>query len=138
VIPDEVKLEIVDEGKIRGKPDAYMIEREINLGKINIESTITNLNFNLGKGETGVINLALAEKMENPVICIDDLKAEKIAFNLNLNVISCDILLLQFFKMKLITRKECEDYLTKLAQIAGYTATRTIKNIQILDLLDKM
>lgn len=137
IIPNEVKVEIVDEGKKLGKSDAYIIEREINLGNILVELTKNNLKFNLGKGETAVINLAIDESKDDPVICIDDLKAEKIAFNLSVKIISTDILILQFFKMKIITKKECENYLSKLSQIAGFTATRAIKNIQILELLDK-
>ena len=137
VIPNEVKKEIVNEGKKRGKSDSYIIEREIKLGKISVEIPVSKLAINLGVGETSVINLALDESKDNPVICIDDLKAEKIAFNLNINLISCDILILQFFKKKIITRKECEDYLTKLSKIAGFTANRAIKNIQMLDLIDK-
>ena len=135
IIPNNVKLEIVDEGKIRGKSDAYIIERNIDLGKIEVEMPSRNLDFNLGNGETAVINLAIDEKKDDPVVCIDDLKAEKIAFNLNINIISSDILILQFLKNEIITRKECEEYLTKLSKIAGFPANRAIKNMQIVELL---
>lgn len=137
IIPNNVKVEIVDEGKIRGKSDAYIIEREISLGKIMVEAPSNNLQFNLGDGETAVINLALDEEKVKPLVCIDDLKAEKIAFNLNINIISSDILILQSLKKKIITRKECENYLTKLSIIAGFPATRAIKNMQIVELIDK-
>ncbi|MBE8540544.1 DUF3368 domain-containing protein, partial [Geoglobus acetivorans] len=59
VIPEEVKIEVVDRGKALEKADAYVIEKAINEGWIRVmKAEMVNLALELHPGEKAVLSLA--------------------------------------------------------------------------------
>jgi|Deesub1362A_J573_1020465.scaffolds.fasta_scaffold00005_68 predicted nucleic acid-binding protein len=59
VIPEEVKMEVVDRGKEREKQDAYLVEKAIKDGWIKVSNARQiEIPIPLGKGEEAAISLA--------------------------------------------------------------------------------
>lgn len=75
IIPEEVKNEIVDEGKKLGEMDAYLVEQAIKEGWIKVLNTkeLIEIPLQLEKGEIAV--LSLAKNMNVEEVLIDEAPA---------------------------------------------------------------
>ncbi len=87
--------EVVKNGKIRGKPDAFIIEKKIKEKVIQIiPSPDKMIEFHLGKGETETIIEALDEKVQ---ALIDDKKALLIGSKLGVQVFNLPLIFLKAY-----------------------------------------
>jgi predicted nucleic acid-binding protein len=77
-IPEEVKVEVVDKGKMLGEKDAYVIENAISEGWIKVlASDQIDMPIPLDKGEEAA--LSLAKKLRLKVVLIDEVSARTAA-----------------------------------------------------------
>ena len=84
ILVDSVYEEVVEKGKLRGKRDAFVIDKMIETHMlIRHPDSNLDLKINLGKGENAVINSA---KDENCLAFLEDQKARKVASNLGIQV----------------------------------------------------
>lgn len=84
-IPEEVRKEVVEEGKKRGENDANLVERKINEGLIEVKRTKVDDEikiFDLGAGESGALSLA---KEGGRDLLADDESAREAARILKIN-----------------------------------------------------
>ncbi len=78
IIPEEVKIEVVDKGKKLGEKDAYIIEQRIKDGWINVSSTkVLESPIGLEKGEIDA--LSLAKNLGQKEILVDEISARTAA-----------------------------------------------------------
>ncbi len=79
VITPEVKQEVVDRGKALQKPDAFLIEREIEKGWIIVKESTEKvvIVFDIHPGEKSVI--ALAKSLSQKVVLMDEMMGRKAA-----------------------------------------------------------
>jgi predicted nucleic acid-binding protein len=77
-VPDEVKIEVVDRGKLIGEKDAYVVEKAISEGWLKVLSTDTvEVPIRLDKGEEAA--LSLAKKLGLKVVLVDEVSARSAA-----------------------------------------------------------
>ncbi len=124
IISEAVYKEVVEKGKIKNAPEAFIIEEAINGGIIKVKKldesskkkAISFLNFykSLDYGEAETIALALQEKQSE--ILIDERTARKVASLYNLKPRgSLRILLLAFIK-KIIDEEEIKKIVAEMAK----------------------
>jgi predicted nucleic acid-binding protein len=78
IITQEVKVEVVDNGKALGKNDSYLVEKAISDGWITVLATeLIELPLLLDKGEQAT--LSLAKKLGASVVLIDEVSARTAA-----------------------------------------------------------
>ncbi|NJD54531.1 MAG: hypothetical protein FIB07_16930 [Candidatus Methanoperedens sp.] len=120
IIPDEVKLEVVDRGKKEGMGDAFLIESEFENGWVVTEKSSNNKVRNIAEsagmdiGEAAVIMLARRKKC--PVL-IDDLAARRFAAGLGLEVVGSIGVLLRSARLQKMSKRETFEALDKLARV---------------------
>ena len=119
IIPETVEIEVVERGKERGAPDAFLIENEV--GKwIVVEEDINDKVQEIAKragidmGEAIVI--MLAREKEYPVL-IDDLAARRFAIGMGLEVAGSIGVLIKAVKAGINSKEESLDDLKKLAKV---------------------
>jgi hypothetical protein len=82
-IPEEVKIEVVDRGKLLGERDAYVIEKAIDEGWLKVLSAeIVEVPIKLESGEVAV--LSLAKKLGLREVLMDEVSARMAAKLLDL------------------------------------------------------
>lgn len=82
-IPEEVKIEVVDRGKLLGERDAYVIEKAIGEGWLKVLTTeIVEVPIKLESGEVAV--LSLAKKLGLREVLLDEVSARVAARLLDL------------------------------------------------------
>jgi hypothetical protein len=82
-IPEEVKIEVVDRGKLLGERDAYVIEKAIGEGWLKVLSAeIVEVPIKLESGEVAV--LSLAKKLGLREVLMDEVSARVAAKLLDL------------------------------------------------------
>lgn len=132
VIIDSVYEEVVKSGINRGKRDAYVIEKLIETKELERHSdSEIEIQINLGKGESAVINSA---KKENCIAFLEDQKARKIATNLGIKVEWTSYALLKALKVRLISDGEFDDFLNQYIIFASPSVLeiQTIKKFKEL------
>jgi uncharacterized protein len=78
LIPEEVKIEVVDRGKLLGEKDAYVVEKAIEEGWLKVlETESAKVPIRLDKGEEAA--LSLAKKMKVKEVLLDELSARSAA-----------------------------------------------------------
>lgn len=116
IISQEVKIEIVDEGKKLKKPDALLIEREIEDGFIEvmkIEKLVeTSLELELGELST----LSLAKKLKIDEVLIDETLGRSAARIIGLVPKGILYVLLKNLKLKEITFDDFLNILNELIE----------------------
>lgn len=116
IISQEVKIEIVDEGKKLKKPDALLIEREIEDGFIEvmkIEKLVeTSLELELGELST----LSLAKKLKIDEVLIDETLGRSAARIIGLVPKGTLYVLLKNLKLKEITFDDFLNILNELIE----------------------
>lgn len=82
-IPEEVKIEVVDRGKLLGERDAYVIEKAIGEGWLKVLTTeLVEVPIKLESGEVAV--LSLAKKLGLREVLLDEVSARVAARLLDL------------------------------------------------------
>jgi len=137
IITREVFEEVVEKGKLRGKADAFIIERKINEKILKVHASNEQYpNLNLGKGETETIFESLKEKV--PAL-LDDKKARLIGYKIGVEVFNLPLIFLKAFIKRKWTDQDFETYLTKWILLLNPSMDQVIliKNIKELIKHDK-
>ncbi|MHA1275789.1 MAG: hypothetical protein ACTSQI_01130 [Candidatus Helarchaeota archaeon] len=117
IISPTVKTEVIDQGKIKQKPDAFIAENLLNQKKVKVHSPKSLVkNFNLGLGEIEIFSLAIDE---NCPCLIDDIRAQKLGITLGINLKSIPIILLELFKKDIISKDEYLNYIERYGRIVN-------------------
>lgn len=114
IISEEVKREVIDEGKRLKKMDAYLVEKEIKEGWIKISNVkeLIDVPIKLEKGETST--LSLAKNLGAREVLIDEAPARAASEILGLTPRGTIFILLKALKIKEITFDEFLELLDKL------------------------
>ena len=118
-IPEEVKVEVVDNGKDEGAPDAFLVEDAVENGWIVIERSrsdrVKEIADKVGIDAGEVAAIMLARKLNCPVL-LDDLAARRFATGLGLEVAGSIGILIRCAKTGLLSENEALESLEKLAR----------------------
>ncbi len=115
IISEEVKKEVVDEGKKRGSHDAAIVEQAILAGWITVHKTeILEMPIPIDVGEQAT--LSLAKKNKTTTVLIDEISARTAAKLLGLTPRGTVFVLLEALKKKIIMQDEFLEILRQLAQ----------------------
>jgi len=99
LIPEEVKVEVVEKGKELGERDAYTIEKAITEGWLKVLATQSiDIPIQLDPGEIAV--LSLAKKLELKEVLVDEASARMAARLLDLKPRGTLFVLLKALSMK--------------------------------------
>jgi len=114
IISEEVKREVIDEGKRLKEMDAYLIEKEIKEGWIEISNVkeLIDVPIKLEKGE--ISTLSLAKNLGAREVLIDEAPARTASEILGLTPRGTIFILLKALKIKEITFDEFLEFLDKL------------------------
>lgn len=109
---NEVKKEVVDEGKKRLYPEVELVDELINKKILDVKNTKQKSIEILGKGESPILNLI--KKLDNYIIVSDDNKFTNELARQGLDfLVPMDIIVLLKIKDK-INSKEANDFLEKI------------------------
>ncbi|MGQ9543672.1 MAG: DUF3368 domain-containing protein [Candidatus Bathyarchaeia archaeon] len=98
-IPEEVKIEVVDRGKRLGERDAYVIEKAISDGWLNVlTAEVVEVPIKLERGEVAV--LSLAKKLGLREVLLDEVSARVAARLLDLTPRGTVFILLKALEKK--------------------------------------
>ena len=112
-IPQEVKNEVVDKGKLLGKKDAYLVEKAISEGWLKVLTAETvAVSIDLDPGE--IAALSLAKNLGLKEVLIDELSARAAARLLDLNPRGTLFILLKALKKEEIDQDEFLEVLNQL------------------------
>jgi predicted nucleic acid-binding protein len=116
VIPEEVKVEVVDKGKELLEKDAYIVENAINDGWLKVYQTqLTKIPIELEIGE--IAALSLAKNRGITEVVIDEIPARTAARLLGLIPRGTLFILLKALEMKEINLNEFLDALKELIKV---------------------
>jgi predicted nucleic acid-binding protein len=77
-IPEDVKVEVVNKGKLLGEKNAYVVEKAINEGWLKVLAAgSVEIPIMLDKGEEAT--LSLAKKLKLEVVLVDEISARSAA-----------------------------------------------------------
>jgi len=112
-IPQEVKIEVVDRGKMLGEKDAIVVENTIREGWIKVLATDSiEMPMALDKGEEAV--LSLANKQSSKIVLIDEVTARTAARLLGLTQRGTIFVLLIGLKRRILNLDEFLESLQSL------------------------
>jgi predicted nucleic acid-binding protein len=125
IIPEGVRIEVVDQGKEGKKMDALLVEKRIGDGKIIVKkiskesekNKIMN-DFNIHSGEAEAILLYLAEKAD--LLGTDDYQTIKTCKVLNIHYFTTPLFLLQSLTNKKIDKAFALRKIDRLAKLGWY------------------
>jgi len=110
LIPEEVKVEVVEKGKELGERDAYTVEKAITEGWLKVLATQSiDIPIQLDPGEIAV--LSLAKKLELKEVLVDEVSARMAARLLDLKPRGTLFVLLKALSMKEIDIDEFHEIL---------------------------
>jgi predicted nucleic acid-binding protein len=113
IIPEEVKIEVVDKGKILNKNDAYIVEKAISDGWLIVHKTETvSIPIDLDPGETAT--LSIAKNLGIKEVLIDEPSAREAARLLDLTPRGTLFIILKALQK---TQINFEDFLDILNQM---------------------
>ena len=113
LIPDEVKVEVVDRGKELGEGDAYVIESAINEGWLKVLSAESmEIPIRLERGEAAV--LSLAKKLGLREVLVDEVSARTAARLLDLTPRGTVFVLLRALERREVDLNEFLETLSKM------------------------
>jgi|Deesub1362B_J571_1020462.scaffolds.fasta_scaffold00093_46 hypothetical protein len=116
LVPRTVKVEVIDRGREKGKPDAFIIENApwIKVVKDPPDANLLAEKVGIHHGEASVI--LLAKSLMVPVL-LDDSDARKFALGLGFEVIGSVGILIRAVRTGLISKSEGLEDLEKLAEV---------------------
>jgi predicted nucleic acid-binding protein len=119
VIPQTVKIEVVERGKESGAPDAFLIENEIGewiTAEQDINEKVKEIAERAGVELGEAIVIMLAKENGFPAL-IDDSAARRFALGLGLEVIGSIGVLIKVAKRGIISKEEALEGLEKLTKV---------------------
>lgn len=120
IIPEDVKLEVVDRGKDEGAADAFLIEGEIENGWILIDRSNDEKSKKIAESagiEIGEASAIMLAKRKDCPVLIDDLAARRFAIGLGLEVVGSIGVLMRSAKMGKISKRDALEALDKLSKV---------------------
>jgi predicted nucleic acid-binding protein len=112
-ISEEVKVEVVDKGKLLKEKDAYTVEKAIHDGWLKVLPTKTiDVPIKLDKGEIAV--LSLAKKLKLYVVLLDEVSGRSAARLMGLTPRGTVFVLLKALEKKAIDLDEFLEILSQL------------------------
>jgi len=133
-IPNAVKEESVDEGKAKGYPDALLLEKNLQVGKISVDKTKRRISdesitrdLQLIGGEAD--SLKLFRQGEYDSIVSDDQKFLALVDSLGIPFLTPAALLLHLYRQGIISKEEahkCMDKLRPLISNEEYFTTMDV------------
>ena len=116
LIPEEVKAEVVERGKLLGEKDAYAVERAIGEGWLKVLAVdAAEMPIKLDRGEAAT--LSLAKKLGLKVVLLDEVLARSAARLLDLAPRGTVFVLLKALELKEIDLDEFLEVLNKLITV---------------------
>ena len=116
IIPRTVKVEVIDKGKEKGKPNAFLIDAVDWIKVMDDPSNADQLAEKVGIHPGEACAILLAKSLNVPVL-LDDSDARKFALGLGLEVVGSVGVIIRAVKLKLISKEEGLKDLEKLANI---------------------
>ncbi len=116
IVPKTVKVEVVDRGKEKGKPDAFLIGAVDWIRVVDDPSNANQLAERVGIHRGEACAILLAKSLNVPVL-LDDSDARKFALGLGLEVVGSIGVTIRAIKLGLISREEGLRDLEKLAKV---------------------
>ncbi len=125
LVPPEVIAE-VERGREKGYTEALQVQRLVELGRVKVRR-VRQLpgEWNLDRGETAVLALALREKVDEVVV--DDRAAIGVAKYLGLRAVSVPFLLLRERRTGGLSQEAFKECLNRL-MAEGYYLSTTLYN----------
>jgi len=123
IIPEIVKKEVVDSGKLKGCADAYVVEK--NIGKKMIAIIETSSNYT--EGDQALI--ALFQKNEYDAVATDDKKLTRLLKTYSIPFILPGLIIYQLFTNDLIDKKTA---LRSLKQLADFISEDEFSTVRLL------
>ncbi len=121
IISPGVKEEVIDRGKKKGHPDAFVAEQLLNQKKLEVHAPKDPLVLpNLGKGEVETITLAQEEKC---TCIIDDTRAQKVGINLGVELTSIPLIMLTCLKQGGLSPEVYAEKIEKYARMMNISQT---------------
>ena len=115
-IPEEVKVEVVDKGKLLGEKDAYVVEKAIGEGWLKVCVTeVLDVPIKLERGEAAA--LSLAKKLGLREVLVDEVSARAAARLLDLTPRGTIFVLLKVLERKEI---DVDGFLEVLDQLISH------------------
>ncbi len=115
VIPKTVKEEVIDRGKERGKPDAFLIDSVDWIKVVDDPADADHLAERAGIHRGEACAILLAKSLDTPVL-LDDSDARKFALGLGLEVVGSVGIIIRAVRLGLISK---EDGLKDLEELAN-------------------
>lgn len=127
----QIRAEVLEkkEAPVKEKHD---LEQYLS-NNIKVESSVHNLNLDLGPGETSALSLCVEKKIH--IFLSDDKKARKTAEILTIKVVGTIGIILENLKQDNITKQEAKKILQLLLQYSYYLSADAYA--KILDLIEK-
>jgi len=116
IIPRTVKVEVIDKGKEKGKPDAFLIGNIDWIKVVDDPSDADQLAEKVGIHRGEACAILLAKSLKVPVL-LDDSDARKFALGLGLEVVGSVGIIIRGVKLGLISKEDELKDLEKLANI---------------------
>jgi predicted nucleic acid-binding protein len=116
IIPKTVKIEVIDKGKERGKPDAFLIEAVNWIKVADDPADADQLAERVGVHPGEACAILLAKSLKVPVL-LDDSDARKFALGLGLEVVGSVGIIVRAVKLRLISKEDGLEDLGKLANV---------------------
>lgn len=122
IVPSSVIDEVASYGLQKKYPDAVAIAELVTNRKLKVQSPenhVISFSVSLGQGEKDA--LLLARESKKSLLATDDLKAIKTAKFLNLPFIITPRIVIDLFKLSMISREQARKALEKLRVIGRYS-----------------
>ncbi len=116
IIPKAVKVEVIDKGREKGKPDAFLIDAVDWIKVIDDPTNAYQLAEKVGIHPSEACAILLAKSLEVPVL-LDDSDARKFALGLGLKVVGSVGIIIKAVRSGLISKDEGLNDLEKLANV---------------------
>ena len=116
IIPRAVKAEVIDKGKEKGKPDAFLIDAVDWIKVMDDPANADQLAEKVGIHRGEACAILLAKSLNVPVL-LDDSDARKFALGLGLEVVGSVGVIIRAVKLRLISKEEGLKDLEKLANV---------------------
>ena len=116
IIPETVRVEVIDRGKEMGKIDAFLIDAVDWIKVMNDPSNVNQLAEKVGIHHGEACAILLAKSLNIPAL-LDDSDARKFALGLGLEVVGSVGIIIRATKLGLISKEDGLENLEKLAGI---------------------
>ncbi|ADC65074.1 conserved hypothetical protein [Ferroglobus placidus DSM 10642] len=116
IVPKTVKVEVIDRGKEKGNPDAFLIESTDWIKIVDDPKDANELAKKVGIHHGEACAILLAKSLNVPVL-LDDSDARKFALGLGLEVVGSVGIIIKAVRLELISKEEGLGDLEKLANV---------------------